>query len=222
MAAQLQELLLRGEYGAGEKLPPAHVLSEQFGVGRSSVREALHRLEAEGFLRLVHGVGAVVTEGGMGRGTSSLASLLVLEDLTVPELFEARHAVEPPTAALAGERVTPSEITAIEGLIGKLLDDELSDEAYVLVEVELQTAIASATKNRVLVSLNKSLKTAFAEYAERVLRIPGRRDRANRGHEAIVDAIIARRPSAARRAVIAHLEESENDILEYLAQENQA
>lgn len=216
VAAQLRKLLMSGEYKVGDKLPSEKVLSERFGVGRSSVREAMRCLEAEGLARTVHGVGAFVSDGreaGVGDG---LAALLVLDGTTVPELFEARRALERETAARAAERLTAPEAEELRQILTRLEDTTLSDEAYVEVDVALHLAIARVTKNKVLIRLLESLRGILVEYSLRVIRLPGRREKANEGHRAMVEAILARGPSAARKAIIEHLDAVEREIVEHL------
>jgi DNA-binding GntR family transcriptional regulator len=53
----------------------------------------------------------------------------------------------------------------------------------------------------------------MVEYSHRVIGLSGRRDRATHGHRKIVDAILARNPTRARKAMVAHLEEAEQDLL---------
>jgi len=60
VAAQLELLITQGVYEVGERLPAERELAERFGVGRSTMREALRLVEAEGMLRIDHGVGVFV------------------------------------------------------------------------------------------------------------------------------------------------------------------
>lgn len=60
IAAQLEQLIRDGQYLVGSKLPPERELAEQLGVARSTIREGLRILESSGFVRIVHGVGALV------------------------------------------------------------------------------------------------------------------------------------------------------------------
>jgi GntR family transcriptional repressor for pyruvate dehydrogenase complex len=85
VAAQLEQLILRGDFKPGEKLPPERVLSEQFGVGRSSMREALRMVEASGLVRTTHGVGVFVTDSKAKPGTD-LRRLIA--DASDPELSD--------------------------------------------------------------------------------------------------------------------------------------
>lgn len=212
VAAQLQQILAGGEYQPEEKLPPERILCDQFGVGRSTIREALRLLEAEGFVRIVHGVGTFVAEGG-GRNNKSLVSMLLLDHSTVPELFEARRAFETATAALAAKRRTTADVSALRQILAELDDDTLSSSAYVQLDVKLHSAIAAASHNRILIGFTEDIKEAFAEYSQRVINLVGRRDNATSGHRAIVDAILAGRQGAARHAMFKHLEEAERDVL---------
>lgn len=216
VAAQMQRILISGEYQAGDKLPSERVLGERFGVGRSSIREALRRLEADGLVRIVHGVGTFVSDGREAGGQSALATLLVLDGITVPELFEARRALEGETAAQAAERLTESEGGRLREILRQLEDETLSDETYVETDVALHLAIAQATKNKVLIRLLESLKGILIEYSMRVITLPGRRDTANEGHRTMVEAILSHDSSAARAAIIDHLEAVEREIVEHL------
>ncbi len=213
VAAQLEQLIGDGAYKPGERLPSERVLSEQFGVGRSSMREALRVLEARGFVSIAHGVGVHVTEPPT---SGDPRSLLVLQGCTVPELFEVRRALECPAAASAAKRVTPAEAAALKSLLSEMGDPGLSDAEYVEKDAELHKAIMLATHNALLIELYESTRHLFVEYSARVIRFPGRRSTAHEGHVAIVDAIVHRRPQIAQKAMSAHLLAVEQEIVENL------
>ncbi len=214
VAAKLQEILLSGEYEVGEKLPPEMVLAERFGVSRSSIREAMRSLESEGLVRVIHGVGTMVTGGRDTGSRSDLATLLVIEGTTVPELFEARLALESETAFRAAERLSTSDASELRQILKRLNDLTISDEEYVEADVALHLAIARVSKNKIFVHILESLKNLLTEYSLRTIKLPGRREKANEGHRAIVEAILGRNPSAARKAAIDHLEAVECEIVE--------
>lgn len=216
VAAQLRKLLISGEYKVGDRLPSEKVLGERFGVGRSSVREAMRRLEADGLVRIVHGVGSFVSDGREAGVGDRLAALLVLDGSTIPELFEARRVLERETAARAAERLTDTEADELRELLSRLEDETLSEEAYVEADVALHLAISRVTKNKVLIRLIESLESLLLEYSRRVIQLPGRRVTANVGHKAIVEAILARRSSGARKAMIEHIAAVEREIVEHL------
>lgn len=213
VAAQLEQLIGDGAYKVGERLPSERVLAEQFGVGRSSMREALRVLEARGLVSIAHGVGVHVSEPPV---SSDLRSLLVLEGCTVPELFEVRRALECPAAASAAKRVTPAESARLKELVEEMEDPDLTDVGYVEKDAELHRSIMLATHNALLIELYDTTRHLFVEYSARVIRFPGRRDTAHKGHAAIVDAIVHRRPQLAQKAMSAHLLAVEQEIVENL------
>jgi GntR family transcriptional repressor for pyruvate dehydrogenase complex len=215
VAAQIEQLIKGGSYKPGDKLPSERVLSEEFGVGRSSMREALRALEARGFVSIAHGLGVYVADSP-GVTDQQAIDLLVLDECTVPELFEVRRALECPAAALAAKRITQPEAAKLEEILAASHDTRLSDSEFVEKDAELHRTIVHATRNKLLIRVYGSTQHLFIEYSSRVIRLSGRREKADSGHAEIVAAVVNRKPQAAQRAMSAHLEAVERDIVEYL------
>src|SRR4051812_35391698 len=112
LAQRLLALIASGEIGGGEPLPSERELVERYGVGRSSVREALRTLESKG---LIHqrGKGRFVAAAPQAPLNSSLQVLLELQEVDRAELFEVREVLEGETAAFAAQRRTDEDILAI-------------------------------------------------------------------------------------------------------------
>jgi len=108
IADQIAALIDRGEYKAGERLPPERYLARQLGVSRPSVREALIALEVEGYVEVRVGSGVYVTGGGGTRGTQLPA------DSGPFELIRARSLIEAECAALAAKSATKAQVRAME------------------------------------------------------------------------------------------------------------
>lgn len=215
VAAQIEQLIKAGSYRPGDKLASERVLSEEFGVGRSSLREALRALEARGFVSIAHGLGVYVTDATAGSQNGAI-DLLVLDECTVPELFEVRRALECPAAALAAKRITQAEAAKLEEILEASHETHLSDADFIQKDAELHGAIVLATRNKLLIRVYESTQHLFVEYSSRVIRLSGRREKADSGHVEIIHAIVNRKPQAAQRAMSGHLEAVERDIVEYL------
>lgn len=212
VAAQLRRLVETGEYSPGDALPPERVLAENFGVGRSSMREALRSLESEGFITITHGVGAFVvdkTEDPAPEGSS----MLVVGEFTVPELFEVREPLERTCAGLAARRITPEEVGRLRAILARAEDPSISEKEFIELDSELHITIAEAGRNPLLVGVMRSLSPYFFAYSEQVLKLPERRAHAHQGHVRIVEAIVAKQVSAARSAAVAHIRDVEQDIV---------
>ncbi len=214
VAAQLVRLVTSGSYQPGERLPPERVLAVQFGVGRSSMREALRSVEADGLLRIDHGVGAFVQERDKRNGVDR--RLLVAGDYTVPELFELRLPLERDAAGLAARRITAEEIEALSVILAEAGAATTSDERFIELDAELHRSIARATKNALFVDVLSSIEPLFFTYSRKVMSLPDRRARAHEGHERIVDAITRHQVREARAAAVSHIRDVERDLVTHL------
>lgn len=217
VAAQIAQLIASGHYAEGDKLPSERVIAEEFGIGRSSIREALRLLEARGVLRIVHGVGVFVSSGEeREKGTHATAQLLLLDDCTVPELFEVRLALECDAAALAAKRATAADVARMTAIVEAAVEEGISDDAYVERDAELHLSIVQATRNRLFIKIYGSIQPLFVAYSKQVIEIPGRRAASHAGHLDIIEAIAAGKSAAARAAMKNHLHAVEREIAELL------
>ncbi|KGJ73413.1 hypothetical protein GY21_11400 [Cryobacterium roopkundense] len=210
VALQLERLIIEGEYKIGEKLPPERLLAENFGVGRSSMREALRMVEAGGLLRTDHGVGVFVVSN---EKTTLLPSDMILTgDYTVPDLFEARLALEREGASLAAKKISAEQVANLHAILERAAAPGITDYEFINLDGQLHQAISAASGNQLLVDLSKSIEHLFVVYSHRVIRLPGRRKTAHAGHVLIVEAVAGGDSAAAEIAVANHLAEVQKDI----------
>ena len=106
IADQIAALIEKGEYAAGERLPPERDLAKQLGVSRPSVREALIALEVEGYVEVRVGSGVYVA------GARSGAMEALPADSGPFELIRARWLIEAECAALAAKAATKAQVRA--------------------------------------------------------------------------------------------------------------
>ena len=176
LAAELREQVLRGELSDGSSLPGERSLAEQSGLGRSSVREALRMLEAEGLISVRSGRAGGITVHRPGAATLSRSiGLLVRSGETPAELVEFREVLEPSYAGLAAARRTADDLAAlqrcneemdervrqIEGGQYQYLRDEL-----IQINTRWHMAVAVATQNvfltHMLTAIESILTSAVA------------------------------------------------------------
>lgn len=211
VAAQLTQLIASGEYVPGDRLPSERELSDQFGVGHSTLREALRSLEADGLVRSDHGVGIFVISP-VGKPRSGVGILLP-GNISVSELFEVRIPLERDAAGLAAKRITSGEVAVLLGLIQAASEPGVTDAEFIRLDVELHRSIALAAKNQLLSRLFSNLEPLFFTYSQQVIDLPDRRARAHVGHVRIVEAVVRRKVQEARAAAVAHIGDVERDIV---------
>lgn len=153
---QLLRLITTGELAAGTRMPSERALSEQFGVARTSVREAMQGLVS---------IGVVERRGNRSYVGEHLPEIDIngLDERKgfVKELFETRRVLEPPIFALAAQRSDEATRRKVADLDAGF-DATMEVEAFRQLDREFHTTIASACGNPLLIELyNKVLDRLF-------------------------------------------------------------
>jgi DNA-binding FadR family transcriptional regulator len=138
VADQLRELILVGKLRTGSRLPTEVELAVQLGVSRSTVREALRQLSAEGLVRTSKGTGggSYITQPSLDRIsgylTTNISLLIDSAELSLAEFLEARELLEVPAARIAAERAAPEERARLRALVPDGLDALTIGEQFTL------------------------------------------------------------------------------------------
>jgi len=215
VAGQVTDLVARGEFRPGDRLPPERDLAKLLGVSRPTVREAMIALEIAGLVDVRVGAGAFVTDKARN-GTHGSANGRLFEGAgsSPLELIAARRTIEPEVAALAAQRATPAEIMAIAetiAMIGAAQDTPEHRAADHLFHVR----VGLASHNSVLTAIvDECWADMYSPMFERMGAITGliasrcsphQRDKTNIEHGDVYRAIAAHDPDAARAAMDRHL-----------------
>jgi len=178
VADALLERITDRSLSAGERLPPELELARQFGVNRSTVREALRELESAGMLRRQRGSKLMMVSrperdaiaGGVSRA-------LALHDVSIRDVWEALTILEPPIAESAARNRRAADLARIEAGLGHAL--EQNAEVAGRQAADFFRHLGEATHNRVLMLahepllqlLGPSLRTIIDEVAPARARI---------------------------------------------------
>src|SRR6478609_2321444 len=110
----IKEMILSGELAPGGRLPPEKELSEQLGLSRSSLREAVKALEIIRVLDVRRGDGTYVTSLEPRLLSEAMAFIVDLhQDTSVLELFEVRRILEPAAASIAAGRISGDQLALL-------------------------------------------------------------------------------------------------------------
>jgi GntR family transcriptional repressor for pyruvate dehydrogenase complex len=202
---QLRDLIASGALRPGDRLPAERELAVQFGVGRSHVREALRRLEFYGILATHPQSGTVVARLGVAALTHLIGNVLSLDRDDIAALSETRVALEVETARRAAERATRTDVREIVAAGIAFRQRALAGDPALQEDLTLHLAIARTARNAVLASLVGLITPDIMRlHGERATCSRARLAAVVREHQAIVDAIVARDPDAAGRAMAVH------------------
>ena len=205
IADQIAALIDRGEYKAGQRLPPERDLARQLGVSRPSVREALIALEVEGYVEVRVGSGVYVI--GPRRDDA-------VEPLTADEgpfeLIKARWLIEAECAALAAKHATKAQVRAMEEALDAMEADRDKGVMPLGADRQFHLRIAEGSGNSALALVVKTLwdqRTGpLFLRLEHHFDTPGLWSVAIREHRDIVAAIARHDAAAARSAMRRHMD----------------
>ena len=216
VAEQIQKLVAEGVLQPGDRLPAERELAAQFGIGRSSLRDAIRTLEVMGLVESRHGHGTVIRELDSDAAVVSLSGALIRKRALVHELLEARRMIEPAIAALAAQKATEEEIARMEEILRLQGAKIKRREATMDEDSAFHAALVHAARNSVVLRVLDVLMDLLRESRARSLQVPGRVERSYAGHLRILRAIKRRDSAAAESAVRKHLSEIEDIVMRKL------
>lgn len=203
VASALAKSIATGVYKPAQRLPAERELAEQFKVSRPTIREAVIALEMQGLLEARHGSGIYVTAAAPVETNST-------HDIGAFELTEARRLFEGEAAALAATSITAEEIKELEKLLRDMRSENRRNEPGEKADRAFHVLIAKATRNGAIVDVVEHLwdvreRSPLCRAIFQRARDEGVQPMVDE-HERIVDALRAHDPSAALKAMRAHLE----------------
>lgn len=188
----LRAAILREEYAPGQRLVEAD-LCQRFGTSRFILRSALQELSAQGLVEFQHNRGARVRDVSIGEAI---------------EITEVRLLLEGHLAARAAERVTRSDAAMLR-MIAKDMRTAVAKAELVTysdLNASLHAAIRDIAAHETTSRLLRQLRDQTVRHQFSLSLVPGRPTVSLPQHEAIVAAIIARKPENARQAMHEHLQ----------------
>ncbi len=155
VAQRLQEQISLGTYKPGEKLPTEPALMQAYGVGRSSIREAVRILANSGLLRVQQGLGTFVEANtGIEEPFPQRIKRAAIDDID-----EVRLLLEMKIAQKAAQNRTAEDIEKMEDHLKRRKDAAIADDVAAAIEADINfhTAIAEASGNSILTDLYRAV-----------------------------------------------------------------
>jgi len=212
---QIMDLIKNNELKPGDKLPPERKLAEKFSISRGSLREAFRVLESRGLIKSKPGGGRFIREINKDTLISSENIILSLEKSSILELLEAREVFEVKIAEFAAQRAAPEDIRMIEGALNRMDEEKrVEDAERAESDTEFHLAIARASRNFVFTNIIRLHLDLLKETRGKTWRIPGRREKQQREHKAVFQAIKEHNSKKAAEAMLRHLRNIKEVVVE--------
>jgi len=219
---QFVEMIKRGEFEPGQKLPSERALSQKLNVSRTSLREALIALQMMGVVEIKPNQGTYITDKTVPPILKEVAYINLGESPF--QILQARKVIEPNMAALAASQCDNESLCHIESILTQIrntvYDHTLDLAFYNELDCDFHITIAKATHNPILTGIGYVINNLMRqELWMTLIKNTSNATQAGQqegfsGHEAVYSAILNQNPHAAKKAMKDHLDWVEKVAIE--------
>jgi GntR family transcriptional repressor for pyruvate dehydrogenase complex len=202
LEASLRDYVREHRLQPGDRLPSERALAEALRVSRVSLRQATVSLEVQGLLEVRHGGGIYVRSLNVD---PERLKMMLTQRRRLPDVLEAREAIECMLARLAAERRTEADMAELDGAIEEMAADIAAGGIGEAADRRFHGAIAHGAQNPLLQDVMDAFGDRIHETRLASLREPGRPPRSLADHRRIAEAIRRQDPRRAEAAMRRHL-----------------
>ena len=189
----------------GEFLPPQRELASRFGVGTSTIREAVQSLVTVGLLQSRAGKGTWVRGDATAGLIHPQAIKARLGELNAASLYEARAVIEVALTETAAARATPEDLQRIRDALQAMRETVHDTAAFVRADLEFHFAVACAGHNDLLAQFYQVSRSLLLEATHELVSLPAVKEESIQIQAAILQAIEQGNPYQARKAAEEHM-----------------
>lgn len=208
IAEHIELMVFSGEVPDGARLPSERELMERFGVGRSSVREALFALQKRGLITVTAGTVARAARPSpriLVNELSSIARHMLARPEGMRHFQHARALLEVGLAREAAQHIAPEDLANLAAALAANEAAIGDPERFQRTDLEFHLAIVSSSRNPIFIALHNAMSEWLSEQRRVSSRAGAQADQVFREHKRIYDAITAHDPPQAAAAMEEHL-----------------
>lgn len=209
----IKDYIISNKLNSGDLLPTESEFAEMFSVGRSSIREAIKRLEVTGIVYVQHGKGTYVEDTNLNILKSQLSFYLQNGNVDLEDLIETRLIIEEACVDIACKRADSDDIREMERILN-IMRNETDMLKVVNQGIEFHFAISKSTKNPLLICLISAIREVWYEIFTELDRSPEQIKKSVEEHELILNNIKNRNLTGAKHSMKLHLLSLENAAIQ--------
>lgn len=193
----------------GDRLPSERALAELLDVSRTTVKEAVSVLEANGIVHIRQGVGIFLAASNSEQFQKEISEILVNQKGRFQEMIELRQAIEGDAAYYAAERITLQQKEKLTKTYEELVLAESAGRTTIIEDLNFHLVIAEASNNNLLFEVMKLISSRMEVFLiqNRAKTMEGAAQIKNVTHEhsRIYESVMNGKPDLAKRAMWDHL-----------------
>ena len=199
---RIQKMIWSGEIVPGGLLPPQKELAEKFGVGLSTIREAIKALSHVGMVEVTPGRGTIILPDAMEILSSEKAFRSNFSDVDPEVFYEARGVVETALTEMTLQRATQEEIQELQDILMDMKSAQLQEDVdkFSKADIRFHLAVAKASKNEVLEKMYYLILNIIKEMIHKSNEKPAGMAYTYQIHKEILTGIIAKDPKLTQQA----------------------
>lgn len=205
---RLSAAIKMGLYRPGDQLPTERELAEIMGVSRTTVREAIRVMAAQGFLSVKRGRtgGTFVSETLTLPSVCDLKQKLLQVGFTLNEILDYRLVVEPGVAELAAQRANSQQINQLQALVNQMQQavNEFGEHRH--LDAKFHLLIAGATQSQRLISVVAGIHAELSDLLAVIPHSPAACLSSTTQHQQILEAIRDAQGDLARELMSDHID----------------
>lgn len=202
LVQRLLEHIKQADLHEGDRLPAERTLAERLGVSRASIKQAIIVLQVQGVVQVRHGGGTYLLRADQ---PAEPIDTLVERRRLLPDVLDAREALETKLAELAAARRSEADLAEIEAGLAQMRAAIEAGDLGTEGDRRFHAAVAAAAHSPILAGFMREIAHEVAESRGESLRQPGRPARSLAQHQRITDAIRRGDGAAARAAMRRHV-----------------
>ncbi len=196
---------MRRVWRPGDRIPPEKELAAQFGVGRSTIREAIKSLVILGVVESRPGDGSFIRQPHSELLSGAFQWGLMLSERNLGDLVDTRVLIEGECAARAAALGDPEVPEQLRRIVERMREEQPRSREFMALDNRFHATIAAAARNALYLSLSNTIQSLVSVWYAQTFRMRPTKIATIEEHSAIAAAIRANEPEAAREAMRRHI-----------------
>jgi DNA-binding GntR family transcriptional regulator len=199
LAKEIMTAIATGALEPGQRLVEVQ-LCELFGVKRNKIREALRKLEHDGFVNITPNVGAVVSE---------------VSRIDIEQIYDLLAVLDGMAVKVVTPCIVPEQIATLEGMLDKM---EATNEPALIADynAEFHSLLCSYSENSRLMKVADNLRLSIVAFGFRSFFVPGQIAASNKDHRKVLQAIKENKPDKAEKMMRKHVIDARNRLIKWM------
>jgi GntR family transcriptional regulator, transcriptional repressor for pyruvate dehydrogenase complex len=202
--SRFKELIERGVFVPGRRLPPERDLAEALAVSRPTLRQSMRALQIMGVIKARQGSGSYLADSAGDIMRVPVEFALAFKNVAKTDLFETRRTLEVKLASLAAERRTLDDLEAMRASLREMEKAMGDPEAWCRTEPRFHNCIVQAARNGVMTTIMEMLSQMLTASRKETVRLLSDYSSSYRSHENIYLEIEKQDPAAAGKMMLEH------------------